>query len=357
MRAWGMCLWLAWSSPAWGAPEWWTEVDPAVVGRADSFVELIERCRMGVVAVEVETQVASGVEVIDGLDPWRLFPEARQRKSVSGIGSAVVLRADGLLITNLHVVDGATRIWVRLPAREDRLPAKLVGADERSDLALLRVNASGPLSPLPLGNSDTLPVGAWVVALGHPFGLSHVATKGIVSGKGRSLDDLPGVRAGYFDFIQTDASVHRGNSGGALLNMQGEVVGINTAVNARARGLSFAVPVNVVKAVVPHLARRGKVERGYLGIGVEDLDWQRAQTLGLPNAHGVWVTHVKPGTPAQAVGLQAGDVILELDGARVRRRSDLSWRVGTWPAGKPLGLRLWRQGEELQLTVTPMTRK
>ena len=346
MPVWGLLLlWLT-------APAYWTEAHHL---RVEDFSQLIERCRSGVASVEVE--VMPGVEAIWPLDPWHLFPEAKQRKSVTGIGSAVVLREDGLLVTNLHVVAKARRIWVRLPDLGERMPAELVGRDPRSDLALLRVKSSRKLKPLPLGDSDALPVGAWVLALGHPFGLSHVATKGIVSGKGRSLEDLPGLRAGYFDFIQTDAVVHRGNSGGALLNMRGEVVGINTAINAKARGISFAIPVNVVKAVIPHLVTRGRVVRGYLGIGVDDLDWKTAVRLGLDTPRGVLVTRVKPGTPAQRSGVKAGDVILALAGAKVRRRSDLSWRVGTWPVGKPLSLRLWRQGEALLLTVTPMSRE
>ncbi|MBW2700267.1 MAG: trypsin-like peptidase domain-containing protein [Deltaproteobacteria bacterium] len=314
-----------------GAGPWWSELPPATGGRSElgSFAELVRKCRAGVVAVEVELEAP-----------------------LMGIGSAVVLRADGLLLTNHHVVERARRIWIRAEGA-DRLLAKLKGVDPRSDLALLQVQPLQPLTPLPLGDSDALAVGAWVIALGHPFGLSHVATKGIVSGKGRSLEDLHGVRSGYFDFIQTDALVQHGNSGGALINLRGEVVGINTATNRRARGISFAVPINVVKAVVPHLAVHGQVVRGYLGIGVGDLSWAQARELGMEAPKGVLITRVRSGTPAEAAHIRPGDVILRLNDASIRRRSDLSWRVGTWPAGKPLRLDLLRDGEILEVLVTP----
>jgi serine protease Do len=274
-----------------------------------------------------------------------------------GIGSGFFVRADGLLLTNEHVVRGARAVWVELHPSGRRAPARVLGTDPRTDLAVLQVQAPGPFAALPLGDSDRLRVGAWVLAAGHPWGLGPVVAKGILSGKGRAVGDLAQFQQGFFDFLQTDAAIERGNSGGPLVNLRGEVVGVNTATNARARGIGFAVPVNVVKAVLPHLLAHGALRRSWLGIGVEQLTWERASGLGLGETRGVLVTRVQPGSPAAAAGLRAGDVLREVQGWRVAGRPDLVWRVATWPAGKPLGLGVYRAGRELELEVIPRPRE
>jgi serine protease Do len=355
---------LAWggSPQAPGSDDLWTELAPPVASGSPgaslaSLSGLIEKSRAGVVAVQTEGPAA----VLDrsptpfGLERWRLFPDVDSER-VEGIGSGFVVRADGLVVTNQHVIEGAERIWVRLPAIGQRLRARVIGSDPRSDLALLKVTSRKPLHVLPLGDSDRLRPGAWVVAIGNPFGLECVATKGIVSGKGRTLGELPRFKAGFFDFIQTDAAIDRGNSGGPLLNLRGEVVGVNTAINARARGIGFAIPVNLVKAVLPHLMRHGRLVRSYLGVTIDDLSWELASSFGLDRARGVVIIGLRSGSPAEAAGLQKGDVILELDGFPIASRADLAWRASTWPAGRSLQLTVFRRGREQAFSLTPVVR-
>jgi len=272
-----------------------------------------------------------------------------------GLGSGFFIRPDGLAVTNAHVVEGAQRVWLQLDAGQ-RLAARVLGLDARTDLALLKVEVEGPVPALPLGDSDALRVGGWLFAIGHPWGLQPAVTKGVLSGVGRAVGDLERFRAGFFDFLQTDAAIERGNSGGPLLNLRGEVVGINTATNARARGIGFAIPVNVARAVLPHLLRAGRLQRVSIGVGVEDLSWEVASSLGLTDTRGAIVTRVKAGTPAATAGVRTGDVLRAVAGRPLRARSDLAWRVATWPAGVPLRLRVWRDGAELELEVRPTPR-
>jgi serine protease Do len=199
-------------------------------------------------------------------------------------------------------------------------------------------------------------VGAWVVAIGNPFGLAHVATKGIVSGKGRTLGDLPRPRPGYFDFIQTDAAIDRGNSGGPLLNLRGEVVGINTAINSRARGIGFAVPVDLAKAVLPQLKSRGQVTRSYLGISIDPVTWELAESFGRDSTSGVLVTKVLPDTPAQRAGLKKGDIIVRIAGKSVQGPGDMSWRAATSAIGKPLDVEIWRANSHEIKQIVPVAR-
>ena len=359
------CLpFLAWggSPKASGSDELWTELAAPLDSGSPStslasLSGLIEKSRPGVVAVQTEGPAAVEERPATpfGLERWRLFPDV-DPEPIEGIGSGFVVRADGLVVTNQHVIEGAERIWVRLPAIGQRLRARVIGSDSRSDLALLKVKSRKPLHVLPLGDSDRLRPGAWVVAIGNPFGLACVATKGIVSGKGRTLGELPRFKAGFFDFIQTDAAIDRGNSGGPLLNLRGEVVGVNTAINARARGISFAIPVNLVKAVLPHLLRHGRLVRSYLGVTIDDLSWELARSFGLDRARGVVIIGLRPGSPAEAAGLLKGDVILELDGFPIASRADLAWRASTWPAGRPLRLTIFRHGRKQVVSLIPVVR-
>jgi serine protease Do len=336
----------------------WLE-PPAAGGRQPAGIAglaaLIERVRPAVVAVH-SGGLAGADETPFRYDPWRLLPEVPPEQRLAGMGSGFVIHPDGWVLTNHHVVEGAEQVWVQLRGSGRRLAAACVGSDARSDLALLRIEAERPLPALPLGSSDALRPGDWVVAVGHPFGLTHVVTHGIVSGKGRALGDLAQGRSGFYDFIQTDAAIDRGNSGGPLLNLRGEVVGINTAINSRARGIGFAVPIDLVKAVLPHLRRRGRLVRSYLGIQVDDLSWEVARSFGLEHTRGVLITGVRPDTPAAAAGLRRGDVVLRLGGARIRRRAELAWRAATRPAGRPVAVVVWRGGERRRLEVVPAPR-
>jgi len=347
-------LLLAPAAPA--APPLWTTLPPG--GQPAScadFSRLIARARPAVVAVHTREREESAADSGAPLPYWPLFPEVphRQRR---GIGSGFIIRADGYIVTNHHVVAGAESITVRLADGARDVPARLVGSDERSDVALLKIDSSRPLPVLPLGRSETLPVGSWVVAIGNPFGLAAVATKGIVSGKGRSLDDLPAFRRGYFDFIQTDAAIDMGSSGGPLLNLRGEVVGINTAINARARGIGFAVPVDLAKAILPALLEHGRAERAYLGIRIERVEWEQARRNGLPETRGVQVTAVLEGGPAARAGMHPGDILVELGGRRIRGTGDVGWKVSTLPVGRPCRLVVLREGRRVELQLTPVAR-
>jgi serine protease Do len=289
-------------------------------------------------------------------NPWRFFPEAPRRGPQEGIGSGFFIRDDGYLLTNHHVVAGATAVTVIMTDGGKTLKARVIGSDPRSDLALLKVKTRRKLPVLPLGSSDQLPVGAWVVAIGNPFGLAHVATKGIVSGKGRTLGDLPRPQPGYFDFIQTDAAIDRGNSGGPLLNLQGEVVGINTAINSRARGIGFAVPVDLAKAVLPQLQSRGQVTRSYLGISIDPVTWELAESFGRNSTSGVLITKVLPDTPAQRAGLRKGDIMVKIAGKSIQGPGDMSWRAATATIGKPMDVEIWRANHQEVIQITPVAR-
>lgn len=327
-----------------------------------SMAGLIEATRPAVVAIHTVYQQQRprlSAEPLPGpfpYQPWHLFPDVPREERAEGIGSGFIIREDGYVVSNFHVIEGAGEVRVGVEGLGATFPARVVGSDPRSDIALLKIDPPRALRVLPLGNSDELPVGAWVVAIGNPFGLAHVATKGIVSGKGRTLGDLSRVRAGYFDFIQTDAAIDLGNSGGPLLNLRGEVVGINTAINSRARGIGFAVPIELAKAVLPHLFDHGRVIRSYLGIAVDEVQWELAVSLKLEGPRGVVVSEVKAGGPSEKAGILRGDVILKFGGHPVSGSGDMSWRAGTAAAGRAVEVELWRAGRAVTVRVTPTVR-
>jgi serine protease Do len=339
----------------------WTTLEPVPAeevsgGSCSVFAAVVERARPAVVAIHTMGQAGTAGTGFP-FNPWRLFPEVPRREREEGIGSGFVIRKDGYIVTNHHVVVGADSLVIRVEGLSAAMNARVVGSDPRSDLALLKVDAPRPLPVLPLGNSDRLPVGAWVVAIGNPFGLTAVATKGIVSGKGRTLGDLPAFKIGYFDFIQTDAAIDLGNSGGPLLNLRGEVIGINTAINSRARGIGFAVPVDLAKAVLPHLLRDGRVLRSYLGISVDKVTWELAESFGMERPRGVLVTKVLEGKPARKAGMKPGDILLEYNGMVIRGTMDVGWRVATAPADKPVKAVIWRDGARKTFEVIPSVRQ
>jgi len=260
------------------------------------------------------------------------------------VGSGFVVRSDGHIVTNAHVVEDAAAVFVTLPDDGGRrYPARVVGLDEPSDVALLRIPTERPLRPLPLGDSDALRVGDWVAAVGNPFGLSHSLTVGVVSSLGRS-DIHPGGRPGYHDFIQVDAAINPGNSGGPLLDRQGRVVGINSAVNARGQGIGFAIPVRMMQAVLPALFEAGTVRRGWMGVSVQELEGALAASFGV--ASGLVVTEVAESGPAARAGLLPGDVLLALDGTPLKRAPAFRWSVSTLGEGRYVSLLRRRRGEE-----------
>jgi serine protease Do len=265
----------------------------------------------------------------------------------SGRASGFIIAPDGYILTNNHVVDGATRVQVRLDDGRE-LPARVAGRDPQTDLALLKV-AAASLPVIPLGDSSAVQVGEPVMAVGNPFGLEQTVTTGIVSATGRVIGEGP-----YDDFIQTDASINPGNSGGPLINARGEAVGVNTAIVSRSGGsvgIGFAVPVHLAKFVIPQLAEKGHVERGWLGVSAQPLTRELAASLGLSRTEGALVSQVVEGSPAAAAGVRRGDVIVEVDGRKVSRTTTLSLLVAAAPIGKDLKVSVLRDGKAVTLSA------
>jgi len=272
-----------------------------------------------------------------------------------GVGTGFIVQKDGVVVTNNHVVEGADEILVQL-SDERRLPARVAGRDPRTDIAVVKIDGVTDLPAIPLGDSDALEVGDWVVAIGNPFGLSHTVSAGIVSAKGRGRDDVPLDPSGYYDFIQTDASINPGNSGGPLLNLKGEVVGMNTAIRGGgAQGIGFAIPINMVKQLLPTLLRDGHFTRSALGIRIRDardLSPEDRRALELGDAKGAVIESVEPGGPADRAKLQPGDLIIAFDGHPIDKSSLLQWKASTAGVGKTVTVRVIRAGKTFDIPVT-----
>lgn len=271
----------------------------------------------------------------------------RQRKQRS-LGSGFVISSDGYIVTNHHVVEGADSISVSFDDRENReqtYKAKLIGSDKLTDLAILKIEAKD-LPFLKFGDSDALEVGEWVLAIGNPFGLDHTVTAGILSAKGRSIRSNP-----FDSFLQTDASINPGNSGGPLLNMAGEVIGINAAIIANGQGIGFAIPSNMAKEIIATLQSDKKISRGWIGVTIQALDENGAKALGLPKAKGALIGDVLAGNPAAEAGMKPGDVILSVNGETVENSGDLSRKIAAIKPGEKAKIVVWRNGSEKTLTV------
>lgn len=267
-------------------------------------------------------------------------------------GSGVILSPDGYIVTNHHVVERSTDIKVTL-ADKRTYKAKLVGSDPSTDIALLKIEEV-ELPFLLFGNSDSVRIGEWVLAVGNPFNLESTVTAGIISAKGRNINILGGA-ASIESFIQTDAAVNPGNSGGALVNTAGELIGINTAIITESgsyEGYSFAVPSNLVQKVIRDLREYGDVQRAYLGVGIQDLDSETARDIGLPNAEGVYINHVTTNGAAEDAGLLKGDVVIGINSTRVKRTSELQEYVGRYRPGDQISIEYWRGGKKSRIRVT-----
>jgi len=262
------------------------------------------------------------------------------------LGSGFVIHPSGYVVTNAHVVERSTTVQVRL-ASGRRLTGTVVGRDRRVDLALVKVDAPTTLPVIPLGDSERLAVGELVLALGHPFGLEQTVSLGIVSRKGAPLQ----AAAPGFDFIQTDAAVNPGNSGGPLVDMRGQVVGVNTMA-ARNGSIGFAIPINLIKGLLPQLLAKGSVEWGWLGVRIDEITEDNVKDYGLDAPRGVGIEGVLPGQPAAQAGLRAKDVVLEVDGRSIGSPRDLQRVIATTPVGTAVKLSLWRDGQPQDLTVT-----
>ncbi len=261
------------------------------------------------------------------------------------LGSGFIINSEGYIITNNHVVDGADEIQVMVDGKQ-KYDGKIVGSDPKTDLAVIKISAPN-LPSATLGDSSQVQVGDWVMAVGNPFGLDHTVTAGIVSAKGRVIGAGP-----YDDFIQTDASINPGNSGGPLFNLKGEVVGVNTAIVAAGQGIGFAIPINIVKDLVPQLISKGRVTRAWLGVGIQDITPELAKSFNLPDQKGALVSNVFPNSPAEKAGLKSGDVIRAFEGKPIEESHDLPTMVAREPVGKTSAMSVLREGKELSFQVT-----
>jgi len=272
-------------------------------------------------------------------------PEPDQERP-RGVGSGFVLSADGFIMTNAHVVDGADQVMVTLPDKRE-FKARIVGADKRTDVAVVKIEATG-LPAVKIGDVSRLKVGEWVMAIGSPFGLENSVTAGIVSAKQRDTGD-------YLPFIQTDVAINPGNSGGPLINMRGEVVGINSQIYSRSggfMGISFAIPIDEAIRVSEQLRATGRVQRGRLGVQIDQVSKEVAESLGLSKPQGALVRGVEQGSPAEKAGLEAGDIILRFDGKLIEKSADLPRQVGNTKPGTVSKLQIWRRGSSKELSIT-----
>jgi serine protease Do len=324
-----------------------------------NFSELAEKVRPGVVNIQVAKKIKNinfGFRHFSGApfgeknpfgDFFGPFSEENPPRGFEqrGVGSGFVMSREGYILTNNHVVEDADQIKVKLTNGKE-YDGKIIGRDPKTDLALIKIKASSDLQPLNLGNSDDLKVGSWVVAVGSPFGLEQTVTAGIVSAKGRVIGSGP-----YDNFIQTDASINPGNSGGPLINMKGEVVGINTAIIASGQGIGFAIPINMAKEVAPQLQEKGHVTRGWLGVSIQEVTPALAKSFDLKEKKGALVAQVVSGSPAEKAGIEQGDVIVEFDGKEVTDSKDLPRIVASTPIGKAVTIKLLRNGKALDRQV------
>ena len=328
----------------------------------ESFSKLVKKARPSVVNIstvkvikgrELAPMPFRGERPFGPDDPFKDFfdrffkdqiPKEHRQKS---LGSGFIIDKDGFILTNNHVVENTDEIMVKL-ADEKEFPAKIIGRDPKTDLALIRIETDRPLKPLPLGDSDKLEVGDWVVAIGNPFGLGDTVTAGIVSAKYRHIG------AGSYDnFIQTDASINPGNSGGPLLNTSGEVIGINSAIFSRTGGsigIGFAIPINMARDLLPQL-KKGKVVRGWLGVMIQKITPELKDKLKLKDERGALVADVTPNGPADKAGIKRGDVIVSFDGKVIKQMKDLPYIVGTTPINKTVLVEVIRKGQKKDFQI------
>lgn len=289
------------------------------------------------------------LEMLEQLYGFRMQqPQQQQRPQQIGLGTGFIIREDGLIVTNNHVIAGADIINVQLSEKsKDVYEATLVGSDERTDIALIKITPKEKLPVAVLGSSKDLEVGEWVAAFGNPFGHGHSMTKGIVSSKGRDISEI-----NKLPLIQTDASINPGNSGGPLVNTKGQVVGVNSAIDARAQGIGFAIPIDDVKNLIPILESKGRIARGYIGAALGDLDPEAAEYLGLGDVKGAVITQMDPKGPASKAGFRIYDIVTEFNGKTINGSLDLIDAVSDSPIGKPTKANIIRNGKKLALNVT-----
>jgi serine protease Do len=323
---------------------------------APDFVELAKKLKPSVVNISTAKTISPQKRMQRppnsfGQDPFedffnRFFDNVPQHSyKQQSLGSGFIISNEGYILTNNHVVAGADEIKVKLSDGRD-FKAEVKGTDEKLDLAVLKIDVKGGLPVAKMGDSDAIQVGEWVMAIGNPFGLNQTVTAGIVSAMGRVIGSGP-----YDDFIQTDASINPGNSGGPLFNAEGKVIGINTAIVAGGQGIGFAIPINMAKGVLPQLEEKGKVTRGWLGVAIQPVTPELAQSFGVEGEKGALVADVTKDSPADKAGVKSGDIILEFDGKQIQEMNNLPRLVASTPVGKKVKLKILRNGKPETITV------
>lgn len=350
-------------TPSTGAENFWKEngskkIEGSLIG-INSFVELAKDLSPVVVNISTTQVVKERPSVpfpefkspfedfFGGNDPFKFFGETPDREfKRQSLGSGFIINKEGYILTNNHVVENAEEILVTLTTKKE-YKAKVIGTDARLDIALIKIDVGEDLPVGVLGDSDKLQIGEWVMAIGNPFGLGHTVTSGIVSAKGRVIGAGP-----YDNFIQTDASINPGNSGGPLFNLKGEVIGINTAIIAGGQGIGFATPINMAKDILIQLKEKGKVTRGWIGVAIQEVTPELAQSFGLKDRQGALVSSVNKGDPADKSGIRAGDIIIEFDGKEIKEVNDLPKTVAATSSGKTVKVKVIRDGKEKIILVT-----
>ncbi|NMG34908.1 Do family serine endopeptidase [Azoarcus sp. TTM-91] len=345
----------AFASEAYAEPVTPPRAAPATIA-LPAFDTIVQRVGPAVVNISTEgtTRTSNAMPGLSPDDPFyeffrRFGPQAgpQGEQPTRSQGSGFIVSADGIVLTNAHVVEGANEVTVKLTDKRE-FKAKVLGVDKPTDVAVLKIDGRN-LPTVPLGDPQKSRVGDWVLAIGSPFGFENSVTAGIISAKSRSLPN-----EGYVPFLQTDVAINPGNSGGPLLNLNGEVVGINSQIYSRSggyQGVSFAIPIDVAAGVRDQIVAHGKVTRGRIGVAVQDLNQALAESFGLKNAGGALVSSVESGGPGEKAGLKVGDVILELNGDKVASSSDLPPRVAAIRPGTSAKLKVWRKGESRDLDI------
>ncbi|HNS14612.1 MAG TPA: DegQ family serine endoprotease [Syntrophorhabdaceae bacterium] len=326
-----------------------------------SFSELVNRVKPSIVNISTTTVIKGPTMQDRFMGPGQTNPfkdffgeeffdkffgnSPRREYKQRSLGSGLIIDREGYILTNNHVIEKAQTIKVKL-SDDKEYDAAVIGRDQKTDIALIKINAKQPLPAATFGDSDKLAVGDWVVAIGNPFGLEHTVTAGIVSAKGRVIGAGP-----YDDFIQTDASINPGNSGGPLLNLKGEVVGLNTAIVSGGQGIGFAIPINVAKDMLPQLKTKGKVARGWMGVVIQKVTPEIAKNFGLAESEGALVADVMEGSPAEKAGIKRGDVIVSYNGKKVKDNDQLPRLVGATEIGKKVKVGLIREGKQVEVEI------
>jgi serine protease Do len=334
--------------PTPASPAAWFETKPA------SFADLAEKVQAAVVNVNTSKVVKQQMLPFPQFgprDPFfddffdKFFEGMPREQRQRSLGSGFIINQEGDILTNYHVVSMADDIEVKLSDGR-KFKAKVVGKDERTDIALIRIKNAGSLPYVTLGNSEEIRPGDWVMAIGNPFGLEHTVTVGVVSALGRVIGGGP-----YAKFIQTDASINPGNSGGPLFNLKGEVIGINTMIHAGGQGIGFAIPINLAKMELPQLASKGMVTRGWLGVSIQDITPELAKSFNLSKEKGALITEVFPDSPAAKAGVMRGDIVLSFNNTPVDDPYSLSMAVGSTQPGSEAEMKILRKGEEKTLKI------